>query len=141
MKKILAISNIIIPILSFILLFFFDYSDNIIYIILMTLFIGWIIPFINLIITGISILNDNHHKLTLVFNIFSAFLNIVIIFLIIKLYEHKFIIMIIEYSLFLILNILNSIYFMNKVKLDNIEEQQENKKIKNIKEKNNGIIK
>lgn len=141
MKKVLALLNIMIPIISFILLFFFDYSDNIIYIILMTLFIGWIIPYLSLLITGISILNDNHHKLTLVFNIFTALLNIVIIFLIISLYEHKFMIMIIEYVIFLILNIINIIYFIKLVKEDTKDERIENQKIKTIKQKNNGIIK
>ena len=140
MKKILALINIIIPIISFILLFFFDYSDNIIYIILMTLFIGWIIPYLNLLITGIAILNDSHYKLARIFNIFSIILNIVIIFFIISLYEKKFLLMIIEYSIFIVISIINVIYFHKKVKSDTTE-LEENQKIKKIKKETDGVIK
>ena len=140
MKKILALINIIIPIISFILLFFFDYSDNIIYIILMTLFIGWIIPYLNLLITGIAILNDSHYKLARIFNIFSIILNIVIIFFIISLYEKKFLLMIIEYSIFIVISIINVIYFHKKVKSDTTESE-EDQKIKKIKKETDGVIK
>lgn len=140
MKKILALINIIIPIISFILLFFFDYSDNIIYIILMTLFIGWIIPYLNLLITGIAILNDSHYKLARIFNIFSIILNIVIIFFIISLYEKKFLLMIIEYSIFIVISIINVIYFHKKVKSDTTE-LEEDQKIKKIKKETDGVIK
>jgi hypothetical protein len=140
MKKILALINIIIPIISFILLFFFDYSDNIIYIILMTLFIGWIIPYLNLLITGIAILNDSHYKLARIFNIFSIILNIVIIFFIISLYEKKFLLMIIEYSIFIVISIINVIYFHKKVKSDTTESE-EDQEIKKIKKETDGVIK
>ena len=140
MKKILALINIIIPIISFILLFFFDYSDNIIYIILMTLFIGWIIPYLNLLITGIAILNDSHYKLARIFNIFIIILNIIIIFFIISLYEKKFLLMIIEYSIFIVISIINVIYFHKKVKSDTTE-LEEDQKIKKIKKETDGVIK
>ncbi len=137
MKKVLSILNLIIPIISFIILFFFDYSDNIIYIIIMTLFIGWLIPFINLLITGISILKEFRPKLTMIFNIFNALLNGLIIFLIISLYEKKFLLMLIEYSIFLALNIINTIYLYKKIP----KKDKEDEEIKKIKKENNGVIK
>lgn len=141
MKKILSIINIILPILLFSLLFLFDYSDNIIYIIIMSLFVGWIIPYINLMITGLSVMIDNHHKLSLVFNILNILLNALLIFLIALIYEKKFLIMIVEYAIMLILSIINTIYFKKKVDEDSITEKKEYAKIKKIKKENDGIIK
>ncbi len=141
MKKILSIINIILPIILFALLFLFDYSDNIIYIIIMSLFIGWIIPYINLMITGLSVMIDNHHKLSLVFNIFNILLNALLIFLIALIYEKNFIIMIVEYGIMLILSIINTIYFKKKVDEDSISEKKEYAKIKKIKKENDGVIK
>jgi len=141
MKKILSIINIILPILLFSLLFLFDYSDNIIYIIIMSLFVGWIIPYINLMITGLSVMIDNHHKLSLVFNILNILLNALLIFLIALIYEKKFLIMIVEYAIMLILSIINTFYFKKKVDEDSITEKKEYAKIKKIKKENDGIIK
>lgn len=141
MKKILSIINIILPIILFSLLFLFDYSDNIIYIIIMSLFVGWIIPYINLMITGLSVMIDNHHKLSLVFNILNILLNALLIFLIALIYEKKFLIMIVEYAIMLILSIINTIYFKKKVDEDSITEKKEYAKIKKIKKENDGIIK
>ena len=141
MKKYLCLINLIVPIISFILLFFFNYSEQIIYIMIMTLFIGWIIPYISLIITGASIINNNHHKLTLIFNIFTSLLNVILLFLIIAIYEKTLLIMLIEYSIFLIINIINIIYYLKLLKKENIIKKEEYKQIKAIKEKNNGIIK
>ena len=141
MKKILSIINIILPIILFSLLFLFDYSDNIIYIIIMSLFVGWIIPYINLMITGLSVMIDNHHKLSLVFNILNILLNALLIFLIALIYEKKFLIMIVEYAIMLILSIINTIYFEKKVDEDSITEKKEYAKIKKIKKENDGIIK
>ena len=137
-KKILILSNIIIPIILFVILLFNTMSSNFIYIITLSLFIGWIIPFIATIISGLSILNNNNQKLTLVFNIFALLLNLLLILLIISILDNKLILILIEYIVLSIITIINIIYyiiyFINN-KDDEISE------IKKIKSENNGIIK
>ena len=141
MKRLLSITNLLIPIILFPLLYVFNPSENFTYIMIMTLFIGWLLPYISLIITGISLLRVEHNKLTLVFNIFNVFLNILLIFLICLIFEKSFIIFIIEYSIILIISIINIIYLKKQVDIDTIEEKQEYKKIKQIKKETDGVIK
>ena len=141
MKKILSIINIIVPILLFGLLFFFNPGTNFIYIMMMTLFVGWLIPYFNLLITGLSINRDKHNKLTLIFNIFNVLLNILLLFLIVLIMEKSFIIFIVEYSIMLVISIINIIYLKKRVDIDTIDEKNEYKRIKQIKKETDGVIK
>lgn len=140
MEKKLAIVNISLPIALFTLLQFVDYSENLTYIIIMTLFVGWLLPYLNPIITGLTILNNSHRKLSLIFNIITVILCIILIGLIIYIYDSNFIYMLIEYILLCILsiiNIINQIIYLKRHPHVNIE----NLTIQKIKAENNGIIK
>ena len=137
-KKILSVINILIPIILFLIILFSDISEKFVYIVMFSCIIGWLLPFINLVITGLSILNNKHHKLTLVFNIFSLILSFFIIFLILSLYDKKMIICLIDYILISIVNITNIIYYIAYIKK---HPNMENIEIKKIKKENNGIIK
>ena len=141
MKKILSIINIVVPILLFGLLFFFNPGTNFIYIMMMSLFVGWLIPYFNLLITGLSIHRDKHNKLTLIFNIFNVLLNILLLFLIVLIMEKSFIIFIVEYSIMLVISIINIIYLKKRVDIDTIDEKNEYKRIKQIKKETDGVIK
>ena len=141
MKKILSIINIVVPILLFGLLFFFNPGTNFIYIMMMSLFVGWLIPYFNLLITGLSIHRDKHSKLTLIFNIFNVLLNILLLFLIVLIMEKSFIIFIVEYSIMLVISIINIIYLKKRVDIDTIDEKNEYKRIKQIKKETDGVIK
>ena len=137
-KKILSIVNILIPIILFLILLFSDISEKFVYIVMFSCIIGWLLPFINLAITGLSMLNNNHHKLTLIFNIFSLLLSFFIIFLILSLYDKKMIVCLTDYILISIVNIVNIIYYIIYIKK---HPNMENIEIKKIKKENNGIIK
>jgi hypothetical protein len=141
MKKILSIINIVVPFLLFGLLFFFNPGTNFIYIMMMSLFVGWLIPYFNLLITGLSIHRDKHSKLTLIFNIFNVLLNILLLFLIVLIMEKSFIIFIVEYSIMLVISIINIIYLKKRVDIDTIDEKNEYKRIKQIKKETDGVIK
>ena len=141
MKKILSIINIVVPILLFGLLFFFNPGTNFIYVMMMSLFVGWLIPYFNLLITGLSIHRDKHSKLTLIFNIFNVLLNILLLFLIVLIMEKSFIIFIVEYSIMLVISIINIIYLKKRVDIDTIDEKNEYKRIKQIKKETDGVIK
>ena len=62
MKKILPIINAISGVLLFLILLFTKTSANFVYIIIMSLFVGWAIPFLSLIISGITIKIEKHLK-------------------------------------------------------------------------------
>ncbi len=141
MKRILSIINIVVPILLFGLLFFFNPGTNFIYIMMMSLFVGWLIPYFNLLITGLSINRDKHNKLTLIFNIFNVLLNILLLFLIVLIMEKSFIIFIVEYSVMIVISIINIIYLKKRVDIDTIDEKNEYKRIKQIKKETDGVIK
>ncbi len=141
MKKILSIINIVVPFLLFGLLFFFNPGTNFIYIMMMSLFVGWLIPYFNLLITGLSIHRDKHSKLTLIFNIFNVLLNILLLFLIVLIMEKSFIIFIVEYSIMIVISIINIIYLKKRVDIDTIDEKNEYKRIKQIKKETDGVIK
>ena len=141
-RRILGIINIIIPIVLGIILLFADLSENVIYIMVMTLIIGWAIPFAVPIITGLTIIYKKQPKLALIFNIVNLLLCIMIILLCIYLYDNKMLTMIIDYSIIGLLSIINIIYFIiylkKHLKKNNLKEEE--KEIKRIKEKNNGAI-
>ena len=68
-RRILGIINIILPIILGIILLFADLSESVIYIMVMTLIIGWAIPFAVPIVTGLTIIYRKQPKLALIFNI------------------------------------------------------------------------
>lgn len=135
--KILSIINIIIPIILLFILLIAKLSEDTIYIMMMTVIIGWLIPYITPLITGLALLNKSHHKRALLLNICSILLSIFCISMIIILFDKHFIIMLIEYIIIIILNIINTIYLIIYIKK---HPNLENKRIKEIKKKNNGAI-
>ena len=137
-KKILSITDILLPIILFILLEFFEINDYFIDIITLTLVVGWLFPFFINIITGITLLINSHKKLTFYSNILSFILCLIILSYLIMIFNHSFIYPIILYSILGILHIINSmVYIIEKKK----EEEEELEEIKHVKEQNKGIIK
>ena len=141
-RRILGIINIILPIILGIILLFADLSESVIYIMVMTLIIGWAIPFAVPIVTGLTIIYRKQPKLALIFNIVNLLLCIMIILLCIYLYDNKMLTMIIDYSIIGLLSIINIIYFIIYLKKHHKKNnlKEEYKEIKRIKEKNNGAI-
>lgn len=141
-RRILGIINIILPIILGIILLFADLSESVIYIMVMTLIIGWAIPFAVPIVTGLTIIYRKQPKLALIFNIANLLLCIMIILLCIYLYDKKMLTMIIDYSIIGLLSIINIIYFIIYLKKHHKKNnlKEEYKEIKRIKEKNNGAI-
>lgn len=135
--SILALINILIPIILFIILLFTKLGESALYYIALSLIIGWAIPYFVLIITGISMYNINHPKLSFAFNSFNILLIIVLIFFIIKLYSKELLIFLIENIVILIISLINLIYFILYIKRN---PDIESKRIKKIKEENNGAI-
>lgn len=141
-KKLLAIINILAFIILSIILLLSDLSENTMYIMIMTLIIGWAIPYTVLLITGLALIYQKHPKLTLVFNIVNILLCIMIISLSIYLYDSKMLIFIIEYSIIGIISIINCIHYILYIRKHpqiNFKKEEYNE-IKKIKEKNNGAI-
>ena len=116
MKKILPIINAISGVLLFLILLFTKTSANFVYIIIMSLFVGWAIPFLSLIISGITIKIEKHLKLTLIFDILAFCLTLFLLFLIFKIYDKNFLILVIEYFYIIVLNIINIIYIIIYIK-------------------------
>lgn len=141
-RRILGIINIILPIILGIILLFADLSESVIYIMVMTLIIGWAIPFAVPIVTGLTIIYRKQPKLALIFNIVNLLLCTMIILLCIYLYDKKMLTMIIDYSIIGLLSIINIIYFIIYLKKHHKKNnlKEEYKEIKRIKEKNNGAI-
>ena len=127
--NLLSILNIIVSIISIIFLLFTKLSENVIYLMM--------IPYIVPLITGLSLLNKSHYKLSLVFNIVSLLLCIMLLVFTIRLFDKKFMVFLIEYSIFILLHIINIIYYIKYLKK---HPNLEYKKIKKIKKENNGII-
>lgn len=147
-RKIIAILDIFISIILFVIFLFSDISDSFVYIITFSLFIGWLMPYLSIFISGISLLNNSNQRLTLLFNIFSLLLSGYLLFLTMSLYEKKLLIILIEYIVLLVINLLNIIYLTiyviknpdlekSRKKLKNKEELN---KIKEAKKNNNGAV-
>ncbi len=136
-KYILPIINIIIPILFFIIILFTKLSDNTMYFMVLSIIIGWAIPYVVLIITGLSMFQNKRPKLSLVFNVVNIFLNIMLIYFIVRMYDKHFFVFLIEYIIMLIISIVDSIYFIVNIKN---HPSKENESIKKIKDENNGAI-
>lgn len=137
MKKLISIIEPLLSIIMFLVLLFTKTSDNFVYIMIMSLIIGWIIPYIVLIVSGLSIIQNKFTKLNLVSNILSFLLCLFLLFLIIKIYEKKFLILLIEYIIIAIINIINIIYLIIYLKK---HPDLELRKIKEQKKKNNGVM-
>ncbi len=135
--NILALTNIIIPIILFIILLFTNLGENVLYYIALSLIIGWAIPYFVLIITGLSMYKINHPKLTFAFNFINILLIIILIFFIIKLYNNDLIIFLVENIVILVISLINLIYFILYIKR---KPDIESKKIRKIKDENNGAI-
>lgn len=140
MKKVLGILDIIIPLILLIVLLFAKLSDNTVYLITLTLFVGWVIPYFMNIISGIIILKETHQKLGIISNLLSAILALILLIFAIRIYDKKMLILIIEYSILTILSIINFIYLIIFRIKHPSEEMIETKDIKEKKRKNNGAI-
>lgn len=141
-KYILPIINILVTILCFVVLLFSSLSENVVYLMMMTLLIGWLMPYLVLLITGLEIFAGlKHAKTSLVFNILNILISIMDIYFTIRLFDKKMIVLIVEYIIMIIVSIINVIYLMMYIKKHpNIEKRNESKEIKKIKDKNNGAI-
>jgi hypothetical protein len=136
-RKILGSSEIIIALIMLAILLFNKISDNAYYFIMITVFIGWAIPYFITIISGVAVLKDSHHKLNIVSNILNTILLGVLLFFIIKLYDKGFIIFLIEYIIMIIISIINIVYLIIYFKN---HPDKEIEKIKKEKKKNNGAV-
>lgn len=136
-RKILSIIEVILPIILFIILLVSKLSDNLMYIIMMSAFIGWAIPYFVILLSGIAMLKDSHHKLALIINILAALLDVVLLIFSFELYNKKMIVPITEYIILFVFSIINIIYFIIYLKKNPNEETQN---IKKIKKENNGAI-
>lgn len=141
MKKIkenlLPLLNIVSSLIMFIILLFSELNENVMYIMIMTLIIGWAIPYCVLLITGLSMLYSKKHYLTLIFNIVNILLCIFLLFFIIKLYDKTLLVLLIEYIITIIFSTINIIYYIIYIKKHPDIESQ---KIKKLKKENNGAI-
>ena len=88
-RKIIGFSNIVFGIGLLILLHFVNVSDRFSSIMLMSLFVGWIFPFIGLVVSGLGILIHSNFKITLIFNIVNILVILFMGFLVIKVYDSK----------------------------------------------------
>jgi hypothetical protein len=143
--KLIAKINIILPIVLFILMSFFNVSEYFVTIMTLTLVIGWLIPYLSLILTGLAMTYEVEQNKSYILNILSLLVSILIIILTISILEKKLIIILVEYIIISIMNILNIIIYFpiinkkRKEKRNKIKE--ENKEIKRQKKANNGIVK
>ncbi len=137
-KKIIAIVNIVLPIILFILMEFFEINDYFIDIVTLTLVVGWLVPFLVNIISGITFLNNSHKKLTFYSNVLSLILCFIILSYLMMIFNRSFIYPIILYSILSVLHILNGIVYLGE---NRKEKDEELEKIKQAKKKNNGVIK
>ncbi len=137
MKKIIPIINCLSAIILFLVLLFTEASENFVYIVIMSLFVGWAFPYFVLIVSGIAIAVSKHIKLNLIFNILAFLLTSFLIYLVVKIYDKKFLILLIEYIYILVLLLINIIYLIIYIKK---HPDLELRKIKEEKKKNNGAI-
>ena len=134
----LILLNTLIPIILFIILLFLKISESFINIMTLTLFIGWAIPYIVLILTGISILNRSHKKIALTINILNIILTLILIILILSIINKLLIGLLIEYIIIFIITIINVTSLAKYLKENPDPELDE---ISRTKKANNGIIK
>ncbi len=143
-KYLLPFVNIIVPIILFIIVLFSELSDNMMYVIIMTVMVGWLIPYIVLLVSGISMLRGLKEKLILVFNILNVLVCLMNITLSVVLYDHKMLIIIVEYVVIMIISIVNVLVLFNKFKILQREKRKilkkENNILKEEKNKNNGAL-
>lgn len=143
--KLLAKINIILPIVLFIGMTFFNVSEYFVTIMTLTLVIGWLIPYLSLILTGLSMQFEVEENKAYILNILSLLLSILISFLTISILEKKLIIILVEYIIIGLMNIINIIVYFpiinKKIKDKKAKVKEENKQIKKQKKENNGIIK
>ena len=133
----LKVINILLPIVLFLILLFSKLSEKTVYIFVMTLFIGWALPYFVLLITGFAQVKNLFHKLGLTLNIISIPMSILLLYLVITIYDKKLLIFIIEYIIIIVMNILNIVYYIRYIKS---HPNEENERIKRIKKENNGAI-
>jgi hypothetical protein len=133
----LKVINILLPIVLFIILLFSKLSEKTVYIFVMTLFIGWALPYFVLLITGFAQVKNLFHKLGLILNVISVPMSILLLYLVITIYDKKLLIFVIEYIIIIVMNILNIIYYIRYIKS---HPNEENERIKRIKKENNGAI-
>ena len=124
-EKKLIVLNTLVPFILFIILLFLNISENFINIMTLTLFIGWALPYLTLILTGLSILNKSHKKLAL-------------IILVLCIIDKLLIGILIEYIIIMIITIINIISLSKYLKENPDPELEE---ISRTKKANNGIIK
>lgn len=136
-RKLLGSLEIIAALIMLAILLFNNISDNAYYFIMITVFIGWAIPYFITIISGIAILKDSHHKLNIISNILNVILLGLLLFFIHKLYDKGFIIFLIEYIILIVIGIINIIYLIVYFKT---HPDLEIEKIKKAKKDNNGAI-
>lgn len=137
-EKILALINVLTPIILYIVsLLTTELDQTLLFILILTLGIGFIMPFISLLITGICIFNKSHYKLSLVLNILNIPLTLFIITLLILVITKNYISFIISFGIIAIISIINTIYDIKYIKAHpNLETQL----IKKEKKRNNGAI-
>jgi hypothetical protein len=133
----LKVINIVLPLIMFALLLVFKLSEKTIYLFVMSLIIGWALPYFVLLITGFAQVKNLFHKLGLTLNILSIPLCLLMLFFISSIYEPKQIIFIIEYIIIIIMNIINIVYYIKYIKSHHNEE---NERIKKLKKENNGAV-
>lgn len=138
MKKIiLGAIEIIITLIMILVLLLNKISANSYYFVMITVFIGWAIPYLMTLLSAIAIIKESHQRLSLISNILNIILIGVLFFFIHKLYDKGFIIFIVEYIILIVISIINIIYLIIYFKQ---HPNLENKKIKELKKKNNGAI-
>ena len=138
MKKIiLGAIEIIITLIMILVLLLNKISANSYYFVMITVFIGWAIPYLMTLLSAIAIIKESHQRLSLISNILNIILIGVLFFFIHKLYDKGFIIFIVEYIILIVISIVNIIYLIIYFKQ---HPNLENKKIKELKKKNNGAI-
>ena len=133
----LKVINILLPIVLFIILLFSKLSEKTVYIFVMTLFIGWALPYFVLLITGFAQVKNLFHKLGLILNVISVPMSILLLYLVITIFDKRLLIFVIEYIIIIVMNILNIIYYIRYIKS---HPNEENERIKRIKKENNGAI-
>ena len=111
-RKITGIGSIILGIALLIVLHFVDVSDTFSSIMLMSLFVGWIFPYIALVLSGLGILIHSNYLITLIFNIINILVSLLMIFFVVKVYDSKLLIVLIEYVIMLVITIVNIIYLI-----------------------------
>lgn len=136
-KKLIAF-NILIPLFMFALILTTGLSKNFMNIITFTFVVGWALPYLALILTGLAIFNKSHRKLSLTINIFNTLLTLVLITFVLCIMEKALILILVEYIIMLIMSIINIVLIIKDMKNNPDPEIDE---INKIKMENNGIIK